>query len=171
MTIRTNSLEIRPVRKDDLEAVLEVYQQREDFLALGPLATASVQMLLKDIQASRREGGIFCGIWNAAGELVGLVDYIPGNYAGNLQTAYLSLLVIAAPHRNQGIGKLVLEAVEQQVRKGTLVTEMLLGVQTNNSRALQFWQRNGYRIIGGPRTLPDQTIYFEMRKDFDPEEK
>jgi len=38
---RDNFLEIRPVTLDDLDAVLEVYQLCEDFLALGPVATVS----------------------------------------------------------------------------------------------------------------------------------
>ena len=40
---------LRPVTPTDLDAVLEVYRLCEDFLALGPVATASMEMLQKDL--------------------------------------------------------------------------------------------------------------------------
>jgi ribosomal protein S18 acetylase RimI-like enzyme len=99
--------------------------------------------------------------------MIGVVDYIPKNYQGNSRAAYLSLLMLAAPFRNQGIGKVILEAVENEVRKDAQVTEMVLGVQVNNPLALQFWLRNGYRVVSGPKLMPDQTTVFDMQKDFD----
>jgi ribosomal protein S18 acetylase RimI-like enzyme len=167
MTIRAGSLEIHPVTRDDLQAVLEVYRQCEDFLALGPVAVASMQMVLKDIEISRGEGGMYCCIRTADGVMIGVVDYIPKNYQGNSRAAYLSLLMLAAPFRNQGIGKIILEAVENEVRKDAQVAEMILGVQVNNPQALRFWLRNGYRVVSGPKLMPDQTTVFDMQKDFD----
>jgi ribosomal protein S18 acetylase RimI-like enzyme len=165
MLIRENSLEIRPVTQDDLEAVLDVYEQCQDFLALGPVATASMQMVLKDIELSRGEGGVFCAVHTAGEKMIGVVDFVPNNYQGNPNHAYLSLLMIAAPFRSQGIGKTILEAVENEIRKDAQVTTLLLGVQVNNPQALRFWQRNGCRIIGGPKLLPDQTIVYDLQKD------
>ena len=69
MNIRDKFLEIRPVTQDNLDAVLEVYQHCEDFLALGPVATASMEMVLKDIEISKNEGGTFCGIYTADGKM------------------------------------------------------------------------------------------------------
>ena len=165
MIIRANSLETRPVTQDDLEAVLEVYQQCEDFLALGPVATASMQMVLKDIEISQGEGGVFCGIYDAEGKMIGVADYVLNNYRGNPKHAYLSLLMIAAPFRNGGIGKSVYEAIEAEIRKDARVTGILLGVQVNNPQANQFWQRMGYVIVSGPKLMPDQTTVFDMQKD------
>jgi ribosomal protein S18 acetylase RimI-like enzyme len=165
MIMRAGSLEICHVRQDDLEAVLAVYRQCEDFLALGPVATASMQMVLKDITISKGEGGVYCTIHTAGGKMIGVVDYVPNNYEGNSHTAYLSLLMIAAPWRNQGLGQIVLEAVEHEIRKDAQVTEFLLGVQVNNPQALRFWQRNGFRIVSGPKLHPDQTTAYDMQKD------
>jgi hypothetical protein len=61
MLIRAGSLEIRSVTQDDLDSVLAVYQQCEDFLALGPVAEASMQMVLKDIELSKDAGGWYWG--------------------------------------------------------------------------------------------------------------
>ena len=165
MLILENSLEISPVAQADLEAVLEVYRQCEDFLALGPVATASMEMVLKDIDISRDEGGLFCGIHAADGKMIGVVDYVPNNYHGDPRAAYLSLLVIAAPFRKQGLGKTVVEALEQAIRKDARINGIHLGVQVNNPRAIRFWQRCGYHIISGPTLMPDQTTVYAMRKD------
>src|SRR5512143_3408157 len=54
---------IRPIVDSDLPALLEVYRQCEDFLALGPDPHASPEMVEKDRALSRQEGGIYCGIF------------------------------------------------------------------------------------------------------------
>jgi len=74
--------------------------------------------------------------------------------------------MIAAPLRNQGIGKAVVEAIENEIRKDAKVSTILSGVQVNNPQAVQFWQRNGYRIIGEPKLHPDRTTAVDLRKDF-----
>ena len=167
IALRDHSLQIRPVVAADLDAVLNVYRQCEDFLALGPVSTASMEMVLKDLEISEQAGGIFCGIYAADGEMIGIVDYVLNNFEGNPQNAFLSLLMIAAPFRNQGIGKAVVEAVEDQIRKDERITAILSGVQVNNPQAVQFWQRRGYRIVSGPELMPDQTTVFHLRKDLD----
>ncbi len=163
--IRDNVLEIRPVTQDDLDAVLEMYRLCEDFLALGPVATASMDMVLEDIEMSKKQGGVFCGIYTADGKPIGVVDYVPNNYQGNPQAACLCLLMIASPFRKQGIGKAVVEAVEYEISKDTRVTTVLSGVQVNNPRAMRFWQRTGYRVISEPRLRPDQTTAVDLQKD------
>ena len=159
------SLEIHPVGASDLDAVLRVYRQCEDFLALGPVATASMEMVLKDLEISRDEGGIFCGIYNADGEMIGVVDYVRGNFEGDPQVGYLSLLMIAAPYRKLGIGRKIVEAVEREIRNDRTIHTIRAGVQVNNPEAIRFWQNNGYQIVSGPKLMPDQTTVFDLRKD------
>jgi ribosomal protein S18 acetylase RimI-like enzyme len=163
--MRDNSLEIRPVSPNNLDAVLEVYQQCEDFLALGPVATASMEMVLKDLEISKNDGGIFCGIYTADGKMVGVVDYVPHHYHDNPRAAYLALLMIASSFRSQGIGKAVVDAVENEIRKDAQVNVIFSGVQVNNPRAVRFWQRNGYRIVSEPKLHPDQTTAVDLQKD------
>jgi hypothetical protein len=86
--IQDSSFEIRPITQDDLAAVLDVYRQCEDFLALGPVPIASMEMVLSDVEHSQREGGVFCGIYAAGGEMMGIVDYVPSNFEGNPQAAF-----------------------------------------------------------------------------------
>lgn len=165
MVIRDNSLEIRTITQDDLNAIFDVYQQCEDFLALGPESTVSMEMVLKDIEISQREGGVFCGIYTADGKMIGVVDYIPSNFEGDSQVAFLSLLMIAISFRKQGMGKAIVELIENEIRKDAQVTAILSAVQVNNPQAVQFWQKNGYRIVSGPELQPDQTTTFRLRKD------
>jgi ribosomal protein S18 acetylase RimI-like enzyme len=162
---RDYSLEIHPIAQDDLDAVLDVYRQCEDFLALGPVPTASMEMVLKDLEISKAEGGIFCGIYTTGGEIIGVIDYVPSNYKGEPHTAFLELLMIAAPFRKQGIGKAVVEAFEDEIRKDPGVSTILSGVQVNNPEAMLFWQRNGYRVVSEPILHPDQTTAVDLRKE------
>ena len=166
IVIQKYSLEIRPIGHDDLDAVLDVYRQCEDFLALGPVPTASMEMVLKDIEISQNDGGIFCGIFAPDGKMIGIIDYVPSNYKGDPHVAFLELLMIAAPFRNRGIGRAVVEAIENEIRKDAKVSSILSGVQVNNPRAVQFWQGNGYRIVSEPKLHPDRTTAVDLRKDF-----
>lgn len=167
MLIRDDSFEVRTITQDDLGAVLEVYRQCEDFLALGPKPTASMEMVLEDIEISHREGGVFCGVFAADSEMIGVVDFVPGNFEGDPYIAFISLLMIAPSFRNQGIGAKIVELVENEIRKDAQVTAILSAVQVNNAEGLRFWQKNGYRIVGGPELQPDQTTTFRLRKDCD----
>ena len=161
------TFEIRPISQEDLEAILEVYRQCEDFLALGPVPTASMEMVLKDLEISKEEGGIFCGIFVQDGKMAGIIDYVPENYEGDPKRAYLALLMIGAPYRSQGLGQAVVEAFEDEIRKDARITTIMSGVQVNNPQAIKFWQRQGYRIVSGPILHPDQTTAFDLRKDLD----
>jgi ribosomal protein S18 acetylase RimI-like enzyme len=165
---RDEELEIHPISQNDLDAVLNVYKQCEDFLALGPVATASEEMVRKDIELSAGEGGFFCGIYKTDGELIGIIDFIPKFYKHNPCHAFLELLMIATPFRKQGIGNAVVAAIEGEIRNDARVTTILAGVQVNNPQAIRFWQRNGYRIVSKPKRYPDQTIAVDLRKDFLP---
>ncbi len=167
IVIRDHSLEVRPITQDDLNAALEVYRQCEDFMALGPVSTASLEMVLKDIEISEQQGGVFCGIYTPDGKMIGVVDYVPNHWEGDFQAAFLSLLMIAAPFRYQGIGAAVVEAIENEIRKDAQIITIFSGVQVNNPQAIKFWQRQGYRIVSGPTLFPDQTTAFGLRKDFD----
>lgn len=160
-------IEIHPIAQDDLDAVLQVYNQCEDFLALGPVPTASMEMVLKDIEISRQEGGIFCGIYAPDGRIIGVLDFVPSGYKGNPMHAFLELLMIAAPFRKQGVGKAVVDAFENEIRKDPQVSTILSGVQVNNPKAMHFWQRQGYRIVSEPKLYADQTTAVDLRKDLD----
>lgn len=163
--IQSHALEIRPIAADELEDVFEVYRQCEDFLSLGPVPLASMEMVVNDIEISRNTGGIFCGIYTASGKMIGVIDYVPNHYDGDPAKAFLELLMIAGPYRSSGVGRAVVEVVEQEILNNSPVHAILAGVQVNNHQAVKFWLRNGYRIVSGPTLMPDQTTVYSLRKD------
>ena len=165
MLIRGSSFEIRPVVENELASVLEVYRQCEDFLALGPEPQASMKMVLRDIEISKEGGGIFCGIYDFEGEMIGVIDFVPSGFEGNPHHAFISLLMIALPFRTMGLGAEVVRLVEDEIVKSAQVKSILLAVQVNNQAAIKFWQRNGYKIVGGPELQPDRTTVFHLRKE------
>jgi ribosomal protein S18 acetylase RimI-like enzyme len=167
MPFLMDSLEIRTVTQDDKDNVLEVYRQCEDFLALGPQPKASPEMVVKDMADMQHEGGLFRGIY-ADGKMVGVVSFIPGGFEGKPNTAFISLLMIAALYRKKGIGTEIVRRTEKEIMANSRITSILSGVQVNNPQALRFWEKNGYRIVGGPEARPDNTTVFHLRKECQP---
>lgn len=164
MFIQHASFTLKPVTEHELEAIFAVYRQCEDFLALGPEPQASMAMVLADLKHSQEEGGSFCGIYEPAGALVGVIDVVPYNFAGNPRHAFISLLMIGQPFRQRGLGSQVVEALEQELRRNLQVEAVLAGVQVNNPAALRFWQRRGFHITGGPTLQPDGTTSVALQK-------
>jgi ribosomal protein S18 acetylase RimI-like enzyme len=167
ITIKTanSSYRIAPITDDDLEAILEVYRQCEDFLALGPVSTASKEMVITDIENADNDGALYCGIYTVDRKMVGVVEYIACGYLENPEYACLCLLMIAVPFRSMGIGQAVVRAVEKEICKHPEITKIYSGVQVNHPDGIRFWQRNGYKISGGPTLMPDHTTVFELQKD------
>jgi ribosomal protein S18 acetylase RimI-like enzyme len=165
MNVQGSFFIVRPLTSTDLQAVLEVYRQCEDFLTLGPVAHASMEMVAQDIDHSRGDGGVFCGIFDRAGQMIGIVDYIPHSFEGNPQHAFLSLLMIAQPYRRSGLGSEVVRMVEQAVMQNPQVTAILSAVQVNNPAAIRFWRHQGYAIVSEPELQPDGTTTVRLRKE------
>jgi ribosomal protein S18 acetylase RimI-like enzyme len=164
-THRSQLYTVRPVTLSELDSILEVYRQCEDFLALGPVAQASMKMVLADLDLSAREHGCFCGIYTPEGAMLGILDFVPSGWHGDPAAAFLSLLMIARPYRSLGIGQAVVAALEAHLRLDPAIKVIDSGVQVNNPRAIQFWQSQGYRIVSGPIDHSDGTTAFDLRKD------
>jgi ribosomal protein S18 acetylase RimI-like enzyme len=165
MITRDDVLEIRAVRESGVDELFGVYKECEDFLALGPVATASLEMVRADWITSQSMGGKFCGIYLRDGTLVGVLDFVPGNYRGRADTAYIALLMVKQSFRHRGIGSRVLGLVELSVRTDPKVKRMRLGVQVNNPDSIRFWRHKGFRTYFGPELLADQTTVYRMEKE------
>lgn len=163
--ILSKSFSIRPITNADMPAVLEVYRQCEDFLALGPVAVASMGMVEQDVAHSTEVGGLFCGVFAADGRMVGVVDFVPCGWEGDPTAAFLSLLMIAAPERRGGLGQRIVEWVEHSICEDLQIRVIFSGVQVNNPGAIRFWQAQGYRIISEPQLMADGTTCVQLQKD------
>ncbi len=155
---------LEPTGYEQIESLLDIYRQCDDFLALGPQAHASASMVEQDLRGSQDVGGLYRGIVNAEGRLVGVLDIILQGFEGDPAVAFIELLMIAALHRGHGLGEAVLAAAEAEICANPAIREIQLGVQVNNPRALRFWQRLGYVVIGGPEDLPDGTTALRLCK-------
>lgn len=153
---------LTPLDETQLDLLLALYRQCEDFLALGPNPVASREMVLADLALSREGGGEFCGIF-VGEELAGVLDLIPRGYEGDPQAAYLELLMIASAWRGQGLGDQVFQAAEERLRAEGIRT-FKAGVQVNNYGAVRFWLRCGFSIISEPIILPDGTTCVDLLK-------
>ena len=166
-TAGTAQFQIHPVdAASELPAILEVYRQCEDFLALGPVGQASLAMVQADLAHSAAEGGVFCGIYDhASGLMLGIVDFMLSGFEGDPSRAFLSLLMIAVPYRSQGLGGAVVRLVEDEIRRAGQARAIKSGVQINNPQAIRFWQRMAYRIISDAQPFPDGTVAYQLWKD------
>jgi ribosomal protein S18 acetylase RimI-like enzyme len=161
----TNELEIQPVGLEAVEQILELYRRCEDFLALGPVPTASRSMVLADLELSAQNRGKFCAIRSGKDRpLVGVIDFIPQGYEGDPRLAYLALLMIDPAYRSQAWGYRAVQWAEQEIAKQPGLEAILVSVQVNNPRARRFWERHGYRVFAGPDLQPDGTTVFHLRK-------
>jgi len=152
---------IRSVSASDAVVLLDLYQQCEDFLALGPIAEASLDMVLSDLQHSAAEHGNFCGIY-LNDRLIGVVDWIPMMPAEAY--AFINLLMIAREHRRKGIGYRVLQCIESLILADPAVKGIKTAVQINNEPARYFWNRQGYTVIADPIQNEDETTVVILRK-------
>jgi GNAT superfamily N-acetyltransferase len=157
-------MKIRLITDEDMPAVLEVYRLCEDFLALGPVATASLDMVAADRELSRSQNGEFYGLFDDAGTLMGVLDFIRDRYQGQSGCAYLELLMIAAPYRSQGLGEQAFRWMVAELR-GAGIHRLLAGVQVNNPGAVRFWQRMGFRITSQAKLLADGTTCYDLEQE------
>lgn len=159
------SCEIRPVGRDSMAAVLGVYRACEDFLALGRQPEADMAMVVRDFDESQQRGGFFCGIFDATGSMIGVVDFTPRGSGGRPEVAFVSLIMLAPSVRGRGVGTESVGVIEREIRKDATVTMISSAVQVNNPDAQRFWLKCGYEIVGGPEARPDGTTVLRLQKD------
>jgi ribosomal protein S18 acetylase RimI-like enzyme len=155
---------IREAGEEDVGELLSVYRDCEDFLALGPAAKASPEMVLADLKTCRTEGGKFYGIYLRGGPIVGVLDFVRGNFRGQADTAYIALLMLRKTYRNRGIGSDVVRWIESETRKDPQIGRIRAGVMVNNPSAIRFWQARGFAIVSGPERLGDHTTVYRIEK-------
>jgi len=158
---------LRDITQEDTASVLEVYRRCEDFLALGPAPKASIDMVIRDIEECRNEGGVFHGIYLHNDQIIGVAACVPAGFEGNPDVAFIGLLMISAPYRQRGIGTEVVRCIEKEIHRNSRITTILSSVQVNNPDAIKFWQKNDYKIISGPELRPDKTTVYRLGKVLD----
>ncbi|MCX6829863.1 MAG: GNAT family N-acetyltransferase [candidate division Zixibacteria bacterium] len=151
---------VRPITEHNIESTLKVYQQSEDFLSLGPNPQASIQMVYSDMECSERAKGLFCGIWNISGTHLGILDFVPEIRE---KTAFVTLLMIARPYRNRGIGADIVTALCQYLVASRAIKTIESTVQINNERGIKFWKKCGFHMSEQAEPQADGTTTFRLR--------
>ena len=73
-------------------------------------------MVQQEFEMSQREGGRYCGIYTSDGTMIAVIDFIPANFEGNPQHAFFSLLMIAAPYHQRGLGEQIVKWIEADIK-------------------------------------------------------
>jgi ribosomal protein S18 acetylase RimI-like enzyme len=155
-------LTLRPLSAADAPALQAVYAAAVDYLmrASGalPQATAELQ------QAAGEEGRFLLGIY-LSGEMIGLLDLrlaSPGPF-----DVSIGLVLLADPHRRQGLGSWALRILEAWLTRDTPTEAVIVAVPAQSHAAQAFFQANGYTFTGqSTRVLvgSSRPRLLEMRK-------
>lgn len=94
------------------------------------------------------------------GELVGFVQFSTevGSYRMDVDRGVIETLYVAADHRNEGIGRRLLERAEQALAADGITT-VGLEVMAANEDARRFYRDNGYHVhrVGMEKALENDT--------------
>ncbi len=134
---------IRPCKKDDLPAVLNLMQQLGEF-AHGDdqFSLEHFQSLLGEMDASPAAycnlvcelDGVVCGF-------LSLVFY--QSFFHRVGTALINELVIDRSRRGSGLGRQLIEAAIAEARARSM-DEIEVGTEVTNLAAQQFYNKNGF---------------------------
>jgi RimJ/RimL family protein N-acetyltransferase len=97
--------------------------------------------------------------------MIGVVDFIPANFEGNVHHAFLSLVMTAAPFRQRGLGQQIVKWIGAEIKKDDQVSKIFSAIHIYNQGALRFWQKIGYQIISDPEAQTDTTVTYRLQKD------
>jgi RimJ/RimL family protein N-acetyltransferase len=161
-----DALQIAGLGQGDAPGLLETYRQCEDFLALGPVPRASIEMIRGDMAHSQSLGGQFCGIEDAQGQVIGVLDFVPDT--GSEGVAFIELLMIAGPWRRRGIGRRVVTSLEGYLKANHGVHTVEAAVQANNPDAMRFWAALGYRQAPEAVRQADGTVTHRLSRVVEP---
>lgn len=129
---------------DDATDLIPAYNGDPDFNLLnGGTAELTLEAVRADlIEAHALPGGTVWRIADAGGEVLGVATtaLIPPPHS-----AWIALLIIRQPFQRQGYGTEVAELLEQRFFARPAIVHIGLAVQEENTRALAFWEKRGYR--------------------------
>jgi RimJ/RimL family protein N-acetyltransferase len=149
MQLETHRLIIRPLT--DADAILKVYEGSADYLDTQTPEPPSIEMVRSDLQASARNESIFCGIYRReTNELIGVISFVPGDFRGQRDYAWLAAIMIQEKDRLEGYGREAYRAVEDYVFRDPEVTRIGTLLIPQFDASLQFAEKMGFEQAGGP---------------------
>jgi len=149
---------MRALGAGDYPAAAEIYRQTPRFIVElngRPAESINREMVEEDAARAANHGATFAGLFlRESGQMIGVVDYVPGGYRGRPSQAWIALLLIGGPFQRQGYGTEAYRLVEEAIFADPDAQTIGLGVLVNNGPALGFWAAMGFQRAGS--TVPDR---------------
>ena len=144
------AIALRSYNPDDFERLYEVDQACYE---------PAIAYSRRELRNYLRFPGADCIVAEADKNLVGFILTAHGKSWG-----YIVTIDVLAPHRRSGVGAMLLAEAERRLAAGG-VREIGLETATDNSSAIAFWRKHGYRKTGVKKAYyPGGRDAFSMNK-------
>ncbi len=151
MLLETERLVIKSLSPADADHVLKVYEGSKDFFDLQTPEGLSGELIRSDMAATEKQSGEFVGIFDrASNELIGVIAFVPKNFQGEADYAWINLLLIRGSDRRQGFGREAYQAIEQYIFSNPNVKRIGCTLLPQFDPSLKFAEALGFERAGGP---------------------
>ena len=127
------TLKLRKYAPEDFERLYEIDQACYE---------PAIAYSRRELRNYLRFPGADCVVAEAGEEIIGFCLT-----AHERRSGYIITIDVLAEYRRQGVGPMLLAAAERQLGASG-VREVALETATDNSPAIAFWQKHGYRPCG-----------------------
>lgn len=149
--IETQRLLIKPLTEADAEFILPVYEGSADYLDTQTPDEPSIDMVREDMIIAAQHDSIYCGIFRRdTNQPIGVISFVPKNFRGQRDYAWLSLLMIQEGDRLEGYGTEAYRAVEGFIFRDEAVTRIGTMLIPQFDASLRFAEKMGFEQAGGP---------------------
>lgn len=134
-----NNYIIDKVDQNDINRIVDIYNSNKTFLYshLG-ISSVSKEFILNEIEEMRNIGFNSSIIKDNKGEIVGLCDFKISD------KVYLSLLMIDAKLKGNGLGKIIYNQFEKMFKSKNAKRVRIDVVYNYGKNVLGFWEKQGF---------------------------
>ena len=151
MKLETDRLVIKSLSPADADNVLKVYTGSKDFFELQTAEVPSSELIRSDLAQAKKQGREFAGIFSgASNELIGVISFVPKDFQGQADYAWISLMLIRRSDRRQGLGREAYQAIEQFIFSDPSVRRIGHALLPQFDPSLKFAEALGFERAGGP---------------------
>ena len=129
------------ISDEDTEDILNVYNSNPHFLVKHmDKESVTKEWILSEYRDMKEKAFLSCKIIEkCTHKVIGIIDFKTG------QETYLSLLMLLDDYKNNGIGKIVYQGLEEYVRSKSSKSLRIDVVVDYDKSIYDFWLRNGFK--------------------------